>query len=184
MGVTKADTAPCVWIGCLHHYNSGFLVGEWFPVTEASDVTLADVHRGSGQGYAECEELWCMDIDGLPVNREMDPMEAALWGEIYDEVGHEQWPALCAWVRSGSYIAQGDTDLPSVGDFEEAYVGCWDSFRDYAFHLSEDIGLFHGLPDDHVAVRYFSWDSWIRDLEMDYSVEPDDHGGVHIFRSL
>lgn len=92
--------------------------------------------------------------------------------------------ALCAWVRSGSYIAQGDSDLPCVGDFEESFVGEWDSFRDYAFQLTDEIDMFAGLDDDHVAVRYFGWDSWISDLAMDHTVVPTGHGGVYVFRSL
>ncbi len=125
-----------------------------------------------------------MDTDGLPTTGEPSLDEAARWGEIYDEVGDEQWPALCAWVRSGSYVAEGDTDYPVISDFEERYAGNWEDFKTYAFHLAEDIGLFDGIDDDHVAVRYFDWDSWIRDLAFDFSVERDGNGGVYIFRSL
>lgn len=44
--------------------------------------------------------------------------------------------------------------------------------------------MFEGLDEDHVAVRYFDWDSWIRDLAMDFTVAPTGHGGVYVFRSL
>ncbi|MEP9391110.1 antirestriction protein ArdA [Gordonia sp. VNK1] len=175
---------PSIWLGCLHHYNCGVLVGQWFSAVGAGEVTLADVHAGSGLGYAECEEIHGFDVDCIPVNREMSAMEAAQWGEVFEEVGTGQWPALCAWVRSGSYVAQGDTDLPCVGDFEERYAGHWDSFADYAYQLAEDLDMFDGLPEDHVAVRYFGWSSWIHDLKMDHSVESDCHGGVYVFRSL
>lgn len=177
--VTMPDV-PSAWLGCEHCYSEGRLVGRWYPVTGIGDVTPEGLH-----GHATShEEVVCMDTDGLPTTGEPSQEAAARWGEIYTAVGDEQWPALCAWVRSGSYIAEGNTDYPALGDFEEAYCGEWGSFRDYAFQLADDIALFGGLPDDHVAVRYFDWDSWIRDLAMDHGVEPCDTGGVFIFRSL
>ncbi|WP_341257808.1 antirestriction protein ArdA [Gordonia malaquae] len=179
VAITAPDV-PAAWLGCEACYSAGRLVGQWYPVTEIGDVTPEDLH-GHPTSH---EEAVCMDTDGLPTTGEPSQETAARWGEIYEEVGDEQWPALCAWVRSGSYIAEGDTDFPSVSDFEEAYCGTWDSFRDYAHQLAEDIDLFEGLDSEHVAVRYFDWDSWIRDLEMDHSVERDGHGGVYIFRSL
>lgn len=175
---------PRVWIGCLECYNSGRLVGDWYSCAEAPDITTSQLHGRPIREHTH-EELWCLDTDNIPVNREMSPMEAGEWGEIYNELDSpDLWPALCAWVRSGSYVAQGDTDLPSVGDFEERHAGEWESFRDYAFRLAEDLCLFDGLDEDHVAVRYFGWDSWISDLESDYTVVPTGHGGVHVFRNL
>lgn len=187
---TATTNEPRAWIGSLAAYNGSHdgvprLIGDWYPATEASSVTVADLHAGTTVPFTDDDELWVLDLDGdWPVRREMDPAEAARWGEIYEEVGDAQWPALCAWVRSGSYVAEGSTDFPCVGDFEEAYCGNWDSFRDYAFQLAEDIDLFDGLDSEHTAVRYFDWDSWIRDLAFDFSVERDGNGGVYIFRSL
>ena len=151
--------------------------------TEAAEVTTSQLH-GRPIPANTHEELWCLDTDNIPVDGEMSPMDAGEWGEVYEEVGTEMWPAICAWVLSGNYTAQGDGDLPVVGDYEERYCGEWDSFRDYAFQYVEDLDLFDGLPEDHVAVRYFNWGSWIRDLESDYTVMPTGHGGVYVFRSL
>lgn len=179
---TPAVDEPRCFLSCLQCYNEGRLIGDWYAATEAAEVTTSQLH---GRPIPENthEELWCLDIDNIPMDREMSPHEAGQWGEVYEELDSpEQWPALCAWVRSGSYVAQCDTDLPCVGDFQERYAGQWPSFRDYAFQLAEDIDLFDGLDEDSVVVRYFDWDSWIRDLAMDYSVESDGQGGVFIFR--
>lgn len=189
VAITDPDR-PRAWIGSLAAYHGSHdgvprLIGEWYDASDAGEVTVADLHRGTGAPYDDDDELWVMDLDGdWPVRREMDPTEAAKWGEIYTEVGDSQWPALCAWVRSGSYISEGDSDFPSLSDFEEAYAGNWETFRDYAFQLVEGLCLFDGLDREHIVVRYFDWDSWIRDLEMDYSVERDGDGGVYVFRSL
>lgn len=172
---------PRVWIGCLACYNEGRLRGDWYDCAEAADVTPRQIHGGRPTSH---EELWVFDHDNIPVDGEFAPMDATGWAEVYDEVGETQWPAICAWVRSGSYTAQGDTDLPVVSDFEEAFTGEWDSFRAFAFQLADDIDLFDGLAEDHVAVRYFGWDSWIRDLETDYVVERAPGGGVYVFTAL
>ena len=176
------DTTPRAWIGCLHHYNSGYLVGHWFDAATANEVTLADVHEGSGLDCAECEELWVFDHENIPVRGELDPLAAAAWGRVYTEVGPEHWPALYAWVESGDYIAEGTGDLPIISDFVERYCGAWESFREYARELADSIGLLADVPEE--IARYFDWQAWTRDLAMDYSVHDNPVGGVFVFRVL
>ncbi len=181
---TVAINTPRAFASCESCYAAGRLVGVWVDAIDAADFTAEQIHAASGIDPAVegCEEFVCMDTDGLPTTDEPSLEEAARWGAIYEEVGDTQWPALCAWVRSGSYIAEGDTDYPVISDFEEAYAGCWDSFRDYAESLADDIGLLDGLPD-HLQ-QYFDWEAWTRDLAFDHVVEPDGHGGKFVFRSL
>ena len=179
---TGGDTTPRVWIGCLHHYNSGYLVGHWFDAATADEVTLADVHEGSGLDCAECEELWVFDHENIPVRGELDPLTAAAWGKCLAEVDEHLRPALCAWVESGDYVAEGTGDLPSISDFEESYCGAWESFEDYAREVADLIGLLTDVPEE--VANYFDWDSWTRDLAFDYSTYDDPDGGVFVFRNL
>ena len=173
---SATDTTPRAWIGCLACYNEGRLVGDWFDAATADEVTLADVHEGSGPGYAECEELWCF------VRGEMDPLTAAAWGRCLAEVDEHLRPALCAWVESGDYVAEGTGDLPSISDFEERYRGAWDSFREYAEQQADVVGKLLGVPEE--IARYFDWSAWTRDLAFDYSVHGNPEGGVFVFRDL
>jgi len=176
------DDVPRVWIGCLHHYAAGFLVGHWFNAIDADRVSLADVHRGSSLSHIQCEETYCLDIDNIPVSRETDPMEAALWGRLHQEAG-EEWPAVCAWVRSGCHERQGDTDLPDMTAFHDRYVGRWESFAEYAETLADETGMMTDWPIE--ATRYFNWGSWTRDMAFDYAVvdAPGPDYGVFVFRS-
>lgn len=179
--MTENDVTPMAWIGCLRCYNEGLLVGEWYDAATADEVTPADVH---GAVFPEDthDELWVFDHEGLPVRGEMDPLAAAAWGKRLDEVDASQRPALCAWVESGDYVAEGgDGDLPSLTDFEERYAGHWDSFRAFAEQLADDLGLFAGVSDE--IARHFDWDSWAGDLEFDYTVV-DAPAGVFVFRSF
>ena len=179
---SATDTTPRAWVGCLHHYNSGYLAGHWFDAESADEATLADVHEGSGLDYAECEELWVFDHENIPVRGEMDPLTAAEWGRCLAEVDEHQRAALYAWVESGDYIAEGNTDLPSISDFEERYHGHWESFEDYARELADVIGLLADVPEE--IARYFDWSAWTRDLAFDHSTYDDPEGGVFVFRNL
>lgn len=169
---------PKVWIGCLECYNNGRLVGRWYPANEAGDVTTSKLH-GRGIRPETHEELWCMDVENFPEAREMDPAEAQRWGDLYQVVGDTQWPAFCAWVRSGAYVEDGD-GMPDQATFEERFCGDWDSFDEYAEQLADDTGLLRDVPEQ--LQTYFDWSSWTRDLKYDYSVSDAPGGGVFIFR--
>lgn len=186
-------TEPSVWIGCLACYNDGRLVGEWFPAESAGDVTTQQVHDvgngptvnaggyvGMGWDESPHEELWIFDHEGMPIRGECSPMEAQKWGELIDSVDEWQRSAFLAWVANGDYCHGGD-GMPDVSDFEDSYAGEWDSFREYAENLADDIGLLSEVPDELAA--YFDWDAWTRDLAFDYSTATAPNGGVYVFRS-
>jgi antirestriction protein len=158
------------------------LVGEWYDAQTADEVTPDDVHTdgGVGQRYY-CEELWVLDHEGLPISGECSPTTAAEWARLLAEVDEWQRGAFLAWVRAGSYWMDGD-GLPSVSDFEDAYAGEWESFREYAGDYADSIGLLSDVPE--LVATYFDWDAWARDLAYDFTTEPAPGGGIFVFRSL
>ena len=170
------DTTPRVWVGCLACYNDGRLVGYWIDAESADEVTADDIHGAHSRADSH-DELWCFDHENIPVQGELDPSEAAAWGQVYTEVGPERWPALCAWVES-----EGTGDLPDISDFEESYCGHWGSFEDYAVELADNIGLLADVPEE--IARYFDWDSWSRDLAFDFTTHDNPEGGVYVFRNF
>lgn len=178
MSFTHIDYTPRVWIGCLACYNAGNLVGSWHDAVDAAEVTTADVH-GRPSSH---EELWCFDIENLPLQREMSPSEAAEWGEALTSVSEHLQPALHAWISSGDYTAEGTGDLPSIDAFQELYAGHWDDFRDYAEQYAKDTGLLTGVAAE--IARYFDWNSWARELAFDYTTCHAPEGGIYVFRSL
>ena len=178
MTTTTLDTTPRVWIGCLACYNDGRLAGDWFDAASADEITTYDVH-GRDSSH---DELWCFDIENIPMRREMSPSEAAEWGRVFDEVDEHQRAALYAWVASGDYSAEGTGDLPCTSDFEERYQGHWDTFAEYAENLADDIGLLDGVPEE--IARYFDWSAWTRDLAFDYATHDNPEGGVFVFRVM
>lgn len=186
MSITTITNEPRVWIGCLSCYNDGRLVGEWVAAIDAShDKDMLNlIHKESGGVRAGCEEMQVLDTDNMPVAREMQLSEAAEWGQLLDEVYEWQRDALIAWVRSDDYITDGTGELPSLPDFEDAYAGEWDSFREYAESLADDIGLMANVDSDNLLARYFDWEAWTRDLAMEHTTEPAPNGGVYVFRQF
>lgn len=169
----QSTVRPSVWIGCLACYTSGRLVGEWCEAEDLGDITPDDLH-GTPTHH---EELWCFDHEGFPTGTsEISPRTASLWGELYSEVGQEQWGALKAWVEDGACVIDSD-GLPDRSSFEERYRGCWSSFRDY---LNEEIELLQqDWPDE--AVRYFDDEAYERDAMYDYTVLDAPGGAVYVF---
>lgn len=177
----SSDNQLMVWIGCYACYNRGRLTGDWFPANEAASVTPEALHRRVHVRFRpDHEELHCFDHSGFPAGTgEMGPSTAQEWGEAYDEVDPEEWPAVAAWVESGAYVALGRGDVPSVTDFRDHYQGEYESFRSFAECLVEDTGMMQGWSED--AQRYFDWDSWTRDLSFDYTTAGSPTGGVYVF---
>ena len=175
----SADTTPRVWIGCLHCYNCGRLVGEWFDAAGADEITLAQVHSGASRVRQGCEELWVMDHENIPVRGEMSPYDAARWAETIEEADEHLRPALFAWVCSGSYTAQGNTDLPVVSDFVDKYRGHHENFRDYLEQLADDTAMFECASE--TLRSYFDWDRFADDEAHGYIIEDAPDGGVFVF---
>ena len=45
--------------------------GDWFDAIGAADVTEKPLFEGSSYRWTDDEELWCFDIENIPVRREM-----------------------------------------------------------------------------------------------------------------
>ncbi len=180
----SAAPVPQIWPACTHHCVAGYLVGDWFDITEAADIDLVAVHRKGPSVTPMCEEIEIFDVDGLGISKEMGLLEAVEWAEAYERAGAEQWPAVAAWVSTGDYVAEGTGDVPSISDFEDRYCGIWPDLDSYLYEQADDLGLFQGLPDDHVTVRYFNWRSWLDDESSGYCTAPAPEYQVYVFRSL
>lgn len=164
---------PRAWVGCLACYNSGRLVGSWYDAAEAGDLEIDQIHSDGGYiGHCDGEELWCIDTENLP-GGELDPTTAAGWGERYEELADDAWPAFLAYCENF-----GRGDLPDVSDFEEAYEGEFSEFSDYIYELEQGTGLTDGWPE--IVQRHFDWDGYAEECQQDYLLA-DAPGGVFIF---
>jgi hypothetical protein len=115
-------------------------------VRPAYDQMVADYKAGA------FDAIICYDLDRLT----RQPRQLEDWIDASELRGLALVTANGdADLSTGCYTAGGTGDIPSLSDFEDAYQGQWDSSREYAERLADDIGLTDGWPEE--ATRYFDW---------------------------
>lgn len=161
------STTPAVWIGSLHAYNCGSLVGEW---TEATDLDQLREVAGRVLRKGGGEEIALMDFEGfggmIGEYTQLDQV-AAIAAAI-----EEHGEALTLFA-SYSGFADGDDLEEFTERFESAYVGGgWESLKDYAEERFHEV---YEVPDD--LAPYIDYEAYETTL---------DHGGFrfvdgHVF---
>lgn len=182
MSNTPAKTAtgphrPQVWVGCLACYNDGRLVGDWIDAIDADDIDQATVHQHPEMrvyaAHPSHDELWCFDLDNMPMSGEIQPSAAVAWGEAYAELADDElWPAYLRWCLD---ILDEVHTPPEISRFREVYRGEWDDFTDFGWKQYLALGVTDGMTDEQR--RYFDVNSWIRDYENDFHVLPAYRAG-------
>lgn len=186
--MTDTVVPPRVWIGTLGLHNAGHLIGAWFDAVDAPqdvwDWMRSPKIEPQVRPFKDDEigeELWCFDHEGFPpaaLSEECSPMEASRVAEVLEDLGSEA-DAYCAWVDTFRPASDFGDD---VDEFRDAYAGEWDSERDFAENLAEELGL---LPREHTwPTSYIDWDQATRDLFMDYASVPAPGGRVYVFRAV
>lgn len=154
---TKTATTPAVWIGSLHAYNCGRLVGEW---ADASDLDrLREVEaRVLAEGGGE--EIALMDFEGLgAMTGEYTPLDRV--AEIAAAI-EEHGEALIHYARFKGLPDGIDVD-ELVQGFEDAYAGSgYGSLKDYAEQHFED---FFEVPDK--LAPYIDYEAFENNLDCD-----------------
>ena len=158
-------------------------MGQWYEAAEAGEVTPEQLHEGkltqleARDGGSPHEELWVMDHQGFGglLTGECSPMEAQRLAEVIGELEEANLPveAFAAWL-------QGEANSGAVSDFGDVFQGIYDSERDFAQQVADDIGAL----EDDVAWPHdcIDWERATRELMYDYGSEPVS-GGVAIWRS-
>jgi antirestriction protein len=120
-------TNPAVWIGSLHAYNCGSLVGEWtdaFDLDQLQEVEARVLKRGGG------EEIALMDFEGFgDMIGEYTQLDRV--AEIAAAI-EDHGEALVLYASHAGFDA--DDDLAEfVERFESAHAGGgFESLKDYA----------------------------------------------------
>ncbi|MGH2941073.1 MAG: antirestriction protein ArdA [Solirubrobacterales bacterium] len=167
------NETPRVWIGSLHAYNNGRLVGEW---TDADDL---DVLQEAAKRVLELgggEEFALMDNEGFgDMIGEYTPLDrVAALAEALTEHGE----AFRFYCEGEPTWAESEEVSELVETFEGAYCGQWDGalmgspLREYAEEVwPETMG--ESLNDE--VLSYIDWDKVATTYEHDGYWEQDGH---------
>lgn len=189
-----ATTAPRIYVACLAAYNAGRLHGAWIDATDADDIH-EEVKAMLARSPVWGAEEWAIhDHEGFgpwsPSEYESFEHIAAA-AKLIEEHGE---PAA-AWIANDDSVLDSVIDLDE--SFLEAYSGTFDSEREFAEALVDDIGLPNvgpmripmgpfgdepGEPLHEALSAYLDWDAITRAFMEDcWSANVTD--GVAIFRS-
>jgi antirestriction protein len=191
-------TTPRIYVASLSDYNAGELHGEWIDADQDADEIHAEIqemlaaspqrnicqmcgkpvdnHPLSHPPFPGNAEEWAIhDYDNFPGGANLGEYESiekiAAMGQLIAEHG---W-AFEAWLSAGDNALYFDPDTAEE-DFNESYVGEFESERHFAYHWVEECGL-GGLTAEEINActidHYFDWDAVARSL-----FEHGDHTAV------
>ena len=167
---TTTDT-PRIYVACLKSYNAGKLHGRWIDATDTEKI-----HEDIQEMLAETKgEEWAIhdyeNFGGLTISEYENIDGVVRICELIEE--HGEAFAVFADHEGVKYA--------TVDRFEEAYCGQWDSEKDYAENLFDELYV-HEVPN-HIA-SYIDYEAFARDLFMcgDYFSLRGESGQLYIFR--
>lgn len=150
-----------IYIADLAAYNAGKLVGKWFDLnnyTDAGELKDAVFDWLKARGI---EEYAVHDYDDCPAHDEFgecpDFDELYMYHELYTKYGN----SFAAWFYMFHYSS---CDCDSWENrYDEAYMGEWESWEDFAQYQIEECDALGEIPD-HLK-NYINYSAFARDLQ-------------------
>lgn len=178
----EAALAPSIYVASLADYNNGTLHGRWINAAREAEAIYADIRAMLAQSREEnAEEFAIHDSDQFGTCRiqEFDSIE--LVSRIARGI-KEHGGAFAAWANTN----EGESEY--LDNFDEAYLGHYDSAQAFAEQMADDLGYtdeLAKLPESLQPYIHFDSATLASDMEMggDIDVAPDPSGGVWIFDS-
>jgi len=171
---------PRVYIADLAAYNEGALHGAWIDADQPPDDLQNDIDAMLERSPTGHGEEWAVhDTIGFGPYTvgEYESLDW-LWRVAAGIVEHG--PAFGAWAEQ----CDGDEDL--LVQFEDVYLGEWETVTAYADELLADLGYHdqtsRAVPDWLAPYVHVDVDAFARDLQLGGDITAIEHaGGVWIF---
>ena len=170
---------PRIYVASLADYVNGTLRGRWIQ----ADQLAEDIQRQIGEMLDESEllrpeEFAIHDYEGFGPVRIGEYERIETVARIAEGI-RDHGEAFAHWA---DYVGTL-TDEDQLSRFEDAYLGQWDTERDYAESLVEDLGIDQALDDANLPLRCYvsvDLDMLTRDLHHDHHFSRGTNG-VHVF---
>ena len=169
-----------IYVACLSSYNSGILHGKWIILLDDQliwDINIDDYIQKEidkmlkSSKMPDAEEWAIHDYNNFPNLGEYPSIENIIKvREAQKEHGINQ---INAFLNGHS--------VEDLEHFEDSYSGEYDSFRDYAVELFDELYL-HDVPE-HIQ-SYIDYDKFENDCSIDTTAEEAPNNKVYIFRQF
>ncbi len=180
------EREPRIYVASLTDYNNGILHGEWISAEADPEQLYAKTRdmlarSPTARRYGEVAEEWAIhDHDGFAGIRLGEHEDFATVSRLARGIV-DHGPAFAAWVD-----LRGKHD-DELDEFEDHYFGEYDSVRDYAEHILDDLGYLDEIeqvvPDYLKPYVAIDSSAFGRDLVLsgDIHVHENDEGKVWVF---
>lgn len=199
-----------LYAACLASYNSGILYGKWIDASADADemrdqiatmlrdspcpnvtVTCPDCEgEGGTEEFGRCDtcknagtvpsaEEWAIhDYDDFPNMGEYPSLDdVAAMAELI-EAAENDHGINADDLKSISANWHGKID--DISNALDNFAGIYDTLRDYADNLADELMDQEETPANSTARRYFDYEAHARDIEIEYTVI-DCPSGVAVF---
>ena len=159
-----------VWLGNLHAYNEGNLVGEWvdLPMEEGELQKKIDsiLEKGGGEEIGIFDYEWKCKYNGVVIPLFEISEYENVWNlnellttikELVDSEGEE------VLVKIYALCDIGCTPEEALDKLEDTYFYPDETLRDLAYAFVEE-GVYGDIPDS--ILNYIDYDAIARDLEI------------------
>jgi antirestriction protein len=162
-----------IYVGTYGKYNAGSLFGKWLDLTEYSDKdefyeVCKELHKGE-----QDPEYMFQDYEGVLHDMPKHWVsESSISEEVFEFLDYfkhdeERGEAFLNWISMSNYT--GDFGY-LISQFEEAYQGKYDSARDFAEQIADDMGWYTAMEKMGMNPNYFDIEFYTREIFMsDYS---------------
>lgn len=185
----EAVTEPReVWVADLAAYNNGSLHGLWIDMTQdAEEIREQIAYLLSRSPEPGAEEYAFFDYSGFHgLQRELGEYPGI---ELTHEIAvalDEHGEAMAEWLKCVGFKPDDVGDM--IRQFDDHYLGKWDTVKDFVQHYLSESGLYEELdralsifPDNIRGYVVFDEDQYARDMELELFVAEAEDGGVFIF---
>lgn len=170
------NPSPHIYVASLSDYNDGRLHGSWIDASQSADDLYAAVQsmlERSPTGGAE--EYAVHDYEGFGPWRLSEYESIETIAAVASGIA-EHGPAFA------HYVALRGTEEDTLSEFEDHYLGHYESAEVYAEELLDDLGISIQVPPELEPYVRLDVAAYARDLELGGDIEVSEgDDGVYLF---
>ena len=179
----KTENNPRIYCGTYSQYNNGSLFGKWFDLTDYN--SLEELYKAFSKYHKKENdpEFMFQDWENIP-NKLIG--ESWLHDEIFDYIEFINNDSFGVDIDSELFMKYWN-DTNSSGElseviesFKDNYLGCYDSFQDYADEIADNDLAIYKVPE--FLLYHFDYKSYADEIKGGYHVIELNYDS-HIFQA-